>query len=1047
MRFVRGVVSLAVLVGGLIGVPIALVLLAGNPLPDRLAWFDIRRTLSSPDDGSVLVAIIVVIAWLAWLVFALATLTEIVRIASAERIRLRLSGLAGSQRFAAGLILSVLALGAAPQLGHAEPLEPPVATGPDQGSEGSPEEGGGRTGKPPDAPKPANLASPAAHRSGSVQIPSGAVRHLVVRGDDLWSLAERYYGHGREWRRIAVANSQLLTGGPDRLQPGWRLVIPGARGEAGQADGIAVRAGDTLSSIAEDLYGDAGRWPELYEANHAQLSDPDDLEPGMHLKRPPADQPNVARSDEPTTKPDPGRAPTSRRPVAPEPTRAPQPPVERVPATNRPARPEPTQAPQPPDERVPRANRPAAPVSSAPVPPAQPSPEQTHEGPESAIAIGLSSVGGLLAAGVISALALRRRMQLQARPLGRRILHPGDDARQVEVTLAKRQRPLSLRTLDLATRAIAAQCRHTSGPLPDLRMATVADDRIELVMETTAVQPPVGFILDGASWRLDPADADYLRSVPGVGEAPRPYPTLVSVGHDPGGAQQLLNLEAVGLLSLRSDSPDLVEAALVALAVELSTSVWADELIITVVGTCTGLPEALGRHNVTRADDLDEVLARAEERAAMQRRHDPDGTASAHRVDPDFADPWVPEVLLVAGPVTSAQSRRLVDLTTSLPRVTIAAVVSTDLPAAPWSLHFDAPQRPDGGTSDSQAAGDPTAVLKPVNRLVTPQLIRRPAADALLALLACTGSESTDPAPWWQLPTESPPAPEASNVRYLGPREDGGEGVGTATEGEAAAQTRRWTQMDGQPGGVGTVHGPSLLLMGPVDLVGAAGTVPPRAARQCLEYCGWLLEHPGTTAQAMTSALLVAEGTRRSNMSRLRTWLGADSDGQPYLPDAYSGRISLQPTVSSDWIQFRILTGAGVPSSSTQALRAALQLVRGAPLADTAPGQWHWAEELRIDMISAIRDTGVELATRALIDHDIDLARWAAARALVAAPGDELLLRARISTEHQAGNRPEVERLTLQLAAQARTLGVDLDPETVELLQEVMEGQVRARFA
>jgi hypothetical protein len=98
-------------------------------------------------------------------------------------------------------------------------------------------------------------------------------------------------------------------------------------------------------------------------------------------------------------------------------------------------------------------------------------------------------------------------------------------------------------------------------------------------------------------------------------------------------------------------------------------------------------------------------------------------------------------------------------------------------------------------------------------------------------------------------------------------------------------------------------------------------------------------------------------------------------------------------------------------------------------------------------MISAVRDTGVELTARALVDHDIDLARWAAARALVAAPGDELLLRARITTEHQAGNRPEVERLTLQLAAQARTLGVDLDPETVELLQEVMEGQVRARFA
>ena len=75
------------------------------------------------------------------------------------------------------------------------------------------------------------------------------------------------------------------------------------------------------------------------------------------------------------------------------------------------------------------------------------------------------------------------------------------------------------------------------------------------------------------------------------------------------------------------------------------------------------------------------------------------------------------------------------------------------------------------------------------------------------------------------------------------------------------------------------------------------------------------------------------------------------------------------------------------------------------------------------------------------------LARWAAARALVAAPGDELLLAARIRTEHLAGNTAETERLALQLAAQARALGVDLDPQTVAVLQQAMEGQVRARLA
>jgi hypothetical protein len=259
--------------------------------------------------------------------------------------------------------------------------------------------------------------------------------------------------------------------------------------------------------------------------------------------------------------------------------------------------------------------------------------------------------------------------------------------------------------------------------------------------------------------------------------------------------------------------------------------------------------------------------------------------------------------------------------------------------------------------------------------------------------------------------------------------------------GEVAVQAAR--RVDG----MGPVDHPTLLLLGPVELVGATGVLPPRAGKQCLEYCAWLLEHPGRTAQAMAAALAVAEGTRRSNMSRLRSWLGEGEDGQAYLPDAYTGRIALHPAVSSDWQRLLILTATGVDRSSDDALRAALQLVRGAPLADAAPGQWFWAEELRTDMVSCVRDVGVELTRRALDQGDVDLARWAAARALVAAPGDERLLASRIRTEHLAGNPAETERLTLQLAAQARRLGVDLDEQTVVLLQEVVEGRVRARLA
>ena len=52
------------------------------------------------------------------------------------------------------------------------------------------------------------------------------------------------------------------------------------------------------------------------------------------------------------------------------------------------------------------------------------------------------------------------------------------------------------------------------------------------------------------------------------------------------------------------------------MAVELSFSPWADEMILTVVGTAVRLPDALGKHNVTGTDDLDGLLARLEQRAA-----------------------------------------------------------------------------------------------------------------------------------------------------------------------------------------------------------------------------------------------------------------------------------------------------------------------------------------------------------------------------------------------------------------------------------------------
>ncbi|ADJ27759.1 LysM peptidoglycan-binding domain-containing protein [Nitrosococcus watsonii] len=49
---------------------------------------------------------------------------------------------------------------------------------------------------------------------------------------------------------------------------------------------VTVRSGDSLSVIADRVYGDAGKWRLIYEANQDQLENPDQLLVGMKLTIP-----------------------------------------------------------------------------------------------------------------------------------------------------------------------------------------------------------------------------------------------------------------------------------------------------------------------------------------------------------------------------------------------------------------------------------------------------------------------------------------------------------------------------------------------------------------------------------------------------------------------------------------------------------------------------------------------------------------------------------------------------------------------------------------
>ena len=518
-RLLRGLAALVFLAGTLVGLPAALIALAGNPLPHSITLATLRSGLLTPDDGSILIRVVAVVGWLAWAVFAACVLVELLRLASGRRIQVRLPGLAGSQRLVAGLLLSIVSMLYSPQLSQARPTPVVPVTAvpvvqPPENPVQNPLHRSQVTSRTAEAPSGQVPLAPSPERARGAE---HALTHVVERGDDLWDLAVRYYGEGREWRRIAAANPDRLTGGPDRLQPGWRLKVPQPRSQPRltptQLPTVVVRAGDTLSSIAEEAYGAPSEWRTIFAANRDVVSDPDDIAIGARLVLPARVSKEAARLDADDATPDEGGHAArqenlqDRRTDAAHPTGGPHN-GRRVPGADD------TQAPsQPAPQRI-------DPPNSAP--PASPTDDGARsETPAENVPYGpaVAAVGGLLAAATLASLRRRRRLQLQSRPVGRRILTADPAELVLETALAHRQAPLDLESLDLAVRAVAADCHAASVPVPALTMVKVSEECIELVLADPTLRPPTGFTASGSSWLLAQQDAGYVASIPGASTA------------------------------------------------------------------------------------------------------------------------------------------------------------------------------------------------------------------------------------------------------------------------------------------------------------------------------------------------------------------------------------------------------------------------------------------------------------------------------------------------------------------------------------------------
>ncbi|MBE8519344.1 LysM peptidoglycan-binding domain-containing protein [Amycolatopsis sp. H6(2020)] len=883
MRTARIFLGVATLIVIVLAPPVALWQWRSVYLPDHVptvgeavAW------LTSEDNGRLFLLLLVVAGLVAWLQLVAAIVVEVFARVRGTTVP-RLPGFGWAQRIAAALLLVML------------------------------------TG----------TAAEAAQRpSGDEAQPT----HVVVPGDSLTKIAARDLGSPSRYREVFDLNRGVLQPdgrslqNPGLLRPGWILQLPPE--DYLDCEEIVVRPGQTLSQIAREELGDAGRYREIFDLSRGrlqpgghQLDNPDTIRPGDILRIPRPPKPAAGGGGVPAAAAF-LRAAESCQPPEPSPPTPPVQPVKPPPAVR-----------TPPPDHPSNATTPSADTAdSAPV--------------------LLAGIGGLLAAGLLTLLAVRRRRAQQRRRPGYRIRNkpPGN----FENALHTAARPATVDDLDQALRTLA---RNAGEQLPNLQAIKVGADGImlQLVKGSKPLEP---FVKTGAvEWRLDPS-----ASFDGSGEPP-PYPTLVSLGHTAARDLVLIDLREAGVLTLGGNR-DAVEAVVLAMAWDLVAAPWATRTQITLVGAGKTSAE---RHpgRLRYALGWDEAI---------------DSLASKG---------GRPRVVLSVIPLSEDIAQRLPP--DGLDAVVTARGEDMRLPSA-WHLE----------------AGDQRIAVEALGEEVELQRLTPAQVDELVAALAEADEPVQVPADYRDAPIDESGVPEPVQVAAL----------------------------------------PSLQVLGPVRLHGAdPQAVEGKKLNRLTELAAFLALHPGVTADEISHQLGTdtqpwSAATRQGYISRLRTWLGRDEDGELYVPnvDARHGGYRMSDSFTTDWQTFRDLArrGLGGRDAVVSDLQRALDLVQGTPFSNVSAGRYAWSSWLQREMTDTIVDVAHTLAEVHQKAGDLPAARRAAMRGLQAEPVSEILYRDLLRIEYRAGNLAAVRRTADKLTALAASLDVELDQETSALVSVLL---------
>ena len=1019
-----GLAATLLLLGILIGIPAALVAIGANPLPETLPTLEqVRAALTSPDDGTLMLRAITVIAWGAWAVMVASILTEILSRLRGVRAP-HLPGITLPQRAAQQLVTTAAllfivgstpvttanatvsaALSAAP-VAATEPATPtaPVAVGgnptPDPGSQHTPQ------------------------------------RHYTVRdGDTLSAIALRQLGDADRWPEIFQASRHTSQPGgvhlvdPDRIHTGWMLTLPPsttpppAGNETRQTPrNYTVRDGDTLSAIALRQLGDAGRWPEIFQASRrtrqpggVHLVDPDKIQTGWVLTIPTTVESAPATNDQPAAATGPSPAlerQAAQRPI-PDTDPLPAPPVT-------PARPTPVRTTT---ASTNQAN-PAASVDGD---------DQDAPMAPTWVLAGLSGSGALLAGSMLLLLRRRRRAQLRHRRPGHTMPAPAPVLAPVEKTLVgigARTAP-TVEYLDATLRRLAAACAADRRPLPEVAAVELTGTAVVLHLDRpTDPHGPWTDTQAGHTWHLDAVTS--LDDIgPDIPDQPAPYPLLVTIGQSDDGKQWLLNIEnqAVTITGDPTFAQDLARY----LAAETACNPWSSGIHVACIGVAGEVaplnPDRIHAYNADGAanDLVAELLAEAVHTIDRTRDAGTDtSTARAHQAGDDA---WSTHLLLVDAGNDNPVLDQLLDLIDAHPGHTATSVVLRGPRAGSTGTAIHV-------TSEGRLTV-PSLGLDLVAVGLTPD-----EAQGCAALLAA--SENFEPVPvpadssatgGWEAFTDLAGSLRAEHVLPRDVTHDPRESASSLltedddTYLDAAATTREDLQAIA-PRVTSTVRAdlehadptldddiamwfhpdcalPRLYLLGPVHAT-TRGTPVTKRKPYLTELLAFIaLRRHGATSGEVADAFNITKPKARDYVTILRDWLGTNPrTGDPHLPDARfapAAAVRDMPVYQvldllTDVDLFRRLRARGQARGGQDGiadLKTALRLVEGRPFDHSVDREAGWTWLLdggRLDEQAAVAivDVAHTVATHELAEGDLAAAREAAGTATLAAPDEEI---------------------------------------------------------